>query len=223
MSPLGITLLIIGIMIIVISCILIDKNSKNENQKGIIPFSFEDNISEEDKKRLLEKMQRLISEISEETILQTEDAVSKLSNEKIMAVNEFSEQILEKITRNHEEVVFLYNMLNDKEKELKAALKELDSSRRKMQVKTAGKESNEKNLITKSAKPSEKDKSFAQPVKEASIGSAEVPIRNSIHTNNNSQILDLFSQGKSVVEISKLLGLGQGEVKLVIELFKGKK
>jgi hypothetical protein len=35
--------------------------------------------------------------------------------------------------------------------------------------------------------------------------------------------LALYAQGRTVVEISKLLGLGQGEVKLVIDLYKGKK
>jgi hypothetical protein len=44
-----------------------------------------------------------------------------------------------------------------------------------------------------------------------------------MNTNNNTQILALYSQGRSVMEISKLLDLGQGEVKLVIDLFKGKK
>jgi hypothetical protein len=70
-------------------------------------------------------MNELLSEISEETVVRTDDALSKLSNEKIMAVNDFSEQILEKIKKNHEEVVFLYSMLNDKERELKAAVKEI--------------------------------------------------------------------------------------------------
>ena len=39
--------------------------------------------------------------------------------------------------------------------------------------------------------------------------------------NNNERILELASKGKSNVEIAKELGLGIGEVKLVIDLFKG--
>lgn len=38
--------------------------------------------------------------------------------------------------------------------------------------------------------------------------------------NNNERILELYSQGKSKVAIAKELGLGVGEVKLVIDLFK---
>lgn len=41
--------------------------------------------------------------------------------------------------------------------------------------------------------------------------------------NNSEKILELNSQGKSNVEIAKELGLGIGEVKLVIDLFRGDK
>ena len=39
--------------------------------------------------------------------------------------------------------------------------------------------------------------------------------------NNNERILTLHRAGKSNVAIAKELGLGIGEVKLVIDLFKG--
>ena len=72
--------------------------------------------------------------VSEETLAKTEEYLSRLSNEKIMAVSEYSDQILEKINRNHEEVVFLYNMLNNKENELKETLKEINSSQQKSKM-----------------------------------------------------------------------------------------
>ena len=37
------------------------------------------------------------------------------------------------------------------------------------------------------------------------------------------EILKLYKQGKSVIEIAKTLGIGVGEVRLVIDLFKGTK
>ena len=39
--------------------------------------------------------------------------------------------------------------------------------------------------------------------------------------NNNDKILRLYKEGMSNVDIAKGLGLGVGEVKLVINLFKG--
>ena len=37
--------------------------------------------------------------------------------------------------------------------------------------------------------------------------------------NHNPQILRLYKSGKNIVEIAKELGLGKGEVKLVIDLY----
>ena len=45
--------------------------------------------------------------------------------------------------------------------------------------------------------------------------------RKKVKENNNDRILSLHKQGVSNVDIAKELGLGVGEVKLVISLFKG--
>ena len=44
---------------------------------------------------------------------------------------------------------------------------------------------------------------------------------NSQVENNNDKILRMYKEGMSNVDIAKELGLGVGEVKLVINLFKG--
>ncbi len=59
------------------------------------------------------------------------------------------------------------------------------------------------------------------------VSPAEVPeIAVAMHTeqgsrNNNERILELHRAGKSNMAIAKELGLGIGEVKLVIDLFEG--
>ena len=45
--------------------------------------------------------------------------LERVTNEKIMAVNEYSDTVLEEINKNHKEVLFLYDMLNDKHDNLK--------------------------------------------------------------------------------------------------------
>ena len=49
----------------------------------------------------------------------------------------------------------------------------------------------------------------------------EAPIAEENQENNNDRILKLHNEGMSYVDIAKELGLGVGEVKLVINLFKG--
>jgi len=232
MNPLEIALIIMGIIIIIISCRLIDKKGTPPKEVAIQAFSFESSIKDDDKKKLMEKLKDIVNDISEETIIRTDDELSKLSNEKIIAVNDFSDQVLEKIKRNHEEVVFLYNMLNDKEKELKAAVKEIDSTKKKVQDIMETKANAEKAQAIKSTKPQSAEKPITQaariekaikvPAPQTEVNS-DPTVVNGVSANYNSQILVLYSRGKTVMEISKLLGLGQGEVKLVIDLFKGKK
>ena len=50
---------------------------------------------------------------------------------------------------------------------------------------------------------------------------AQLEEQETVQENNNDKILRLHKEGKSSVAIAKELGLGVGEVKLVINLFKG--
>jgi DNA-binding NarL/FixJ family response regulator len=225
MNPLEIVLIIIGILVIIISCVLVDRSQTGSKQTVGKSAPYDITLSEEDRIKLTDKINELLTDMSEETIVRTDDTLSSLSNEKIMAVNEFSDQILEKIRKNHEEVVFLYSMLNDKERELKAAVKEIDSSKKKVQEILEIKKDNEKNQAAKGnpktqtkAPLVDKQMMPGTPMDENSDTSAF----NVLNSNKNEEILTLYTQGKSVMEISKLLSLGQGEVKLVIDLFKGK-
>lgn len=44
--------------------------------------------------------------------------MEKETNEKIMAINEYSNTVIESMNKTHNEILFLYNMLNDKHTEL---------------------------------------------------------------------------------------------------------
>lgn len=83
-------------------------------------------ISEAEIRKLVdgeaESVRERISDIVDETIgysiEKTERAMERVANEKIMAVNEYSDTVLEEINKNHKEVTFLYDMLNDKHEAL---------------------------------------------------------------------------------------------------------
>jgi hypothetical protein len=225
MNPLEIILIILGIITIIISSRLVER-SQGGNVKLPGSTTPEELLkSEEELKQQAKKLEAQLSELREEIIVRADDDLSRLSNEKIMAVGEYSDQILEKIKHNHEEVVFLYNMLNDKEKELKTAVRDMDASRQKVlstaDDKPEPKEPSVKRVTGIQQVQSQKAKALGTPVVKEKP--AELPVTTDQGTNNNSRILSLYAQGKSVVEISKLLGLGQGEVKLVIDLFRGRK
>ena len=56
----------------------------------------------------------------------TERSLERLSNEKIMAVSEYSDTVLAEIHKNHEEAMFLYDMLNNKQVNLKNTVSEIN-------------------------------------------------------------------------------------------------
>lgn len=78
-----------------------------------------------------------INDIVEETVHysmeKTERSMERLTNEKMMAVNEYSDTVLEQINKNHKEAVFLYDMLNDKHESLKTTVSEAAKTAEKVQ------------------------------------------------------------------------------------------
>lgn len=219
-----IILIITGIVLLVAS-VIFTGNEKDRNQE-------DSSFSEEEiakTRAVLDKMAReSLEKVSEETIINTDDELCRLSNEKISSVHEFSEMNLEKIKENHDHVVFLYNMLNQKDDEIKQTLADMETAKQDMKASV-----NEVVKITKKLnsavkkgtedKPAEKktvEKKAAVPEKAVTeTGNVQkFPEMTSIN-NKNDEILSMYRQGMSIVEISKALKMGQGEVKLVIDLY----
>lgn len=73
-----------------------------------------------------------VSEVVDETlgyaVEKTERSCERISNEKIMAISEYSETVLSDINKSHQEVMFLYDMLNDKHNNLKETVKHVDKT-----------------------------------------------------------------------------------------------
>ena len=205
MTPLEMLLILIGAGILIFSCFLVEKSTEKRGS-----FILTDNdvsmreLTTAEITEIKTKIDIIISEVTDETVAKTEDHLSQISNEKIMALNDFSSQVMEKINQNHDEVVFLYNMLNEKESDLKGFMKQVELSK----IQFVESDLNEQ-ADTVLMKLNQSDQLTNRIVEETG-------------DNNNQKILDLNTQGKSIIEIAKTLGLGQGEVKLVIDLFKEK-
>lgn len=68
----------------------------------------------------------------------TERSLERLSNEKIMAVNEYSDTVLAEIHKNHEEAMFLYDMLNSKHANLKDTVSVVNKTVKKAEEAVTG-------------------------------------------------------------------------------------
>ena len=168
--------------------------------------------------------------------------MEKLSNEKIMAIDEFSNTVLDKIYKNHEEAVFLYDMLNNKHIQLKNSMTEMEKI-----IKNGKKEFGseltlrENNILEENPEKEEVIKSKLL-LDEISVGvgtkleiSREVTEDYALQEDDEekdinqeekagedkNKILEYHKMGKSEIEIAKILDIGVGEVKLIIGLYKG--
>ncbi len=305
MSIIEIVLLVFGAIIFIGSFLIPSKEKKSSAPQ----------VDEETIRKMVDKevesAKSQINDIVDETITyameKTERSMDRLTNEKMMAVNEYSDTVLGEIDKNHKEVVFLYDMLNDKHENLKNTVSEAEkkASEVKQTVKDAeitAKEAEEKAKVAmesveagkqaettenfvpfipqsielpkeepkperkkRAAKPkveeaeeltensdsSGNSESFidsensdalklandvskdaitaSQSAKSVKPDAAEVPdvtvsldqVGRTGGRNSNERILELHKAGKSNMAIAKELGLGIGEVKLVIDLFEG--
>lgn len=232
MGILEIVLLIAGVIIFTGSFFLplggekntgIDQKAAKEEIHGLV---------EEEMNNVRSKMQDKMEETSEDAIEKAECALERLTNEKIMAVNEYSDTVLQEIHKNHEEAMFLYDMLNSKHANIKDTVSKMDKAvkaaeNKTLENKTAeNKAAAEKTATDKTAGTVAEEKTadafqtetLIQPENSPEIGFMGETVQEG--QNNNEKILEMHKQGKSTVAIAKELGLGVGEVKLVIDLYK---
>ncbi len=243
MGLLEVLLVIAGIAICVISFrIPSNKEEQLEETKELAKEEIKQLVNQE-LVHVKEQVEGAVDETITYAVEKTERFMDRMSNEKIMAINEYSDTVMEDIHKNHTEVLFLYDMLNDKHENIKSAAIEVD-----MAVKAASKEVSELKetinavpepkvveIVRETVKETAKDEvkfESLEPQKNSEIQErtsetvatapdVELSFASLGMENSNEEILRLHKEGKSNVVIAKELGLGVGEVKLVIDLFEG--
>ncbi len=228
MSFYEVVLFILGAAFFIIS-FFVGNEAENDTQKAIVSFG------EDDMKKVVDRVQGRLQNETEQYLNDAEDKLRNLSNETIISVDDFSKQTLERIAHNHEEVVFMYHMLQTKEEELKKLAEalqgtkkeqksELEADESRPHVKSGIELAQAKKAVSNEKterKPLENAESRELVKKAAGNISSDAVILDaaSQDENKNEKILGLYKKKKSILEISKALGLGQGEVKLVIDLY----
>lgn len=282
MTGIEIALLIAGLIVFAASFVFSSASDKKDSEKVLVILS---NKQKDDiKNQILTVFDEQMAELKEKTEIE----LDKMSAQKMNEMNEYSETILGEINRNHNEVIFLYDMLNEKKKEINNTVRDLNVVKKELvaenaklaaqaaqpaaeadepapetpaqtKKKTASASKTAKPSTAKTAGGKTADNAKAEPrekiiddTETETVTEEEKPkrrmttktaktaaerTRNAIKKetereesgkvevlgsgNNNEKILELSRQGKSNVEIAKALGLGIGEVKLVVDLYKG--
>ena len=166
-----------------------------------------------------------VANVIDNKLEEMEVKIDKITTEKIMAMGEYSDDIQDKISQNHDEVMFLYNMLNDKEEVLKNTIRDIEAvkaSVKKMAiVNDVAKDITKKENVTEQQETANNNEEVIKK-EEVKTSEKKSSVRKREISNNNKMILDLYANGKSNIEIAKELGLGIGEVRLVIDLFNSR-
>ena len=129
MTALEIFLLIIGVVLIFGSFFLTDKKNNNTvQQTGEINVE----ITQAQKHKIELQVENIIDDTLKTSVDKTEAEFDKISNKKMTELSDYSENIINDINKNHNEVMFLYDMLGEKEKELKSILTEIDGTKKRV-------------------------------------------------------------------------------------------
>lgn len=239
MTSMEIILLVAGIALFIIS-FLIPAGKKDIDHKtdAMLQEQIKELVSRE-----MDDVRDRVDDVVEEAVgyamEKTERSLERLSNEKIMAVSEYSDTVLQEIHKNHEEVMFLYDMLNSKHANLKNTVTQVNQTAKEVVETTREAQDLVSSFRNLSPQPFPKEmvRTADSFTHREQTGSAMKPavqefgpsfksgpdigfMGDKEGRNSNDRILELYRQGKSKVAIAKELGLGVGEVKLVIDLYR---
>ena len=242
MGIMEVVLLIIGGIIFILSFILpASKEGKQEENRELVREEIRE-LADNEISGIKSRVDGVVDETVGYVMEKTERSLERISNEKIMAINEYSDTVLEEINKNHQEVMFLYDMLNDKHNHLKKVISEVNQTvkeaeeKRKEAQQTVDSFQKLAPADSESVKEEEKKDTGAAGGEPLPPGSKDLeeeadPVGNDTNfqdaeevdsqlRNDNDRILELYREGLSKVAIAQELGLGVGEVKLVSKYAK---
>lgn len=122
MTTLEIIMLLIGLAFIVVSFVMPAGKSIDVQAGPAAPVSLTDYQIES----IQNQVDDAVSRELDNAVEKTEISLDKISNTKILEMQEYANTILSEMNRNHNETMFLYDMLNEKSKEIKAIVREIN-------------------------------------------------------------------------------------------------
>lgn len=294
-----IVMIVLGLIIIIASFFISEKLTKKEDSFNLDLLTIDDNyeFSDRELRIIKRKIEDVIANQAKDILYETNESLSNMANEKTMALGDYAVAVCDEIEKNHKEVMFLYSMLDDKQKEIMNTVRTVDETNKNVKellskvqqrVSVSGeqakisevhaqghvetkqsaidhltelsKQKKESEVMSQSKaeiqidKPEEEQRYNNTPVIEttenqednedtitekgieenlsiddvfAELDKTELDFDDVLeeefeeNENSNDIILEMYRNGNSIIEIAKQLGLGVGEVKLVIDLYQG--
>lgn len=209
-----ILLIILGLIFIFGSFLFVERTKEEEDESVIkIP----EKLSDEQKEKIKKLIDDYMDEHIDDKLGDIEAKFSEIVNQKTLALGDYAVSVNEEIERNHSEALFLYSMLSDKQKEIMTTASMVDAYKKEVNELI-----NDNNAISKKDKREEKLAIELETMEEEVMTEDSEEEVKSLDANKDI-ILEMHKSGLSILEIAKNLGLGVGEVKLIVDLYQGAK
>ncbi len=232
MGFLYIGLLLAGLLCFIVSFFLSEKLSSSDvNEFEKMSKSDMNAIVERQLREADDNIKKMIADGMEDAMDEFEVKADKLLNDKILSISDYSDSVLTSIEKSHKEIIFMYDMLTEKQEiltELTKNIQKLESNLREIKANIEESANNgDFRLITDELEEIEKVHVLEEIIEEAGDNKIETALDNKVkftknskeENNQNDKILKMYKEGYSEVEIAKSLGRGLGEIKLVLGLF----
>ena len=227
MVAVEVVLIIIGVVFLVGSFFLTEKLSQKDLEHiSLMSEADLKHIAEKQVKSIKSQVEESVEEIIDESLEITKRGLEKETNNKIMAVSEYSDTVMESMNKTHNEIMFLYSMLNDKHTETAELVGDLQKYAKQISEFDMDEAMSKFDIVTGAIANVDKTTSAMQitgtnNIEETLSDNAQVSDAVGVEKlqNKNEQILLLYKEGMNEVEIAKKLDCGLGEVRLVLGLY----
>lgn len=241
MNVMGIVLLIVGALAFLASFVVSDRDQDGKKYSKAMGLKL-DRMIDERVDELKVRLSDVAGAAREEEEMRAQRELERITNEKIMAIDDYSRAVLEEIEKNHKEVMFLYDMLESKTSDVKNTIRKADAVKREqesvVEESAAPASPVAASAYTPEPEPETEKKisgmdklrsAFAETDIEPSAEDIADAIRDEMggldpdepELSRNDRVLEMKKNGMDNVDIAKALNIGVGEVNLITDLFSG--
>ena len=132
MTTVEIILLVAGILCLIASFMIPDEKKKESKEERSVNRQPVQELTQAEQDKVRERINDIINEQLGDISEKTEAQLDKISNTKILELNEYADTVMNEINKNHNETVFLYDMLNEKAKEVKNTVKDVNNVKKEV-------------------------------------------------------------------------------------------
>lgn len=196
MSTAVIIMILLGVCMIGVSFLIKDDNREINSQISQVNTPNQNiELTDKQKEDIKSQINNLIEEQLNSIDDRTEASLDRISNTKILEMNEYADTIMNEISRNHNETVFLYDMLNEKAKEVKGTVKDVNiatEQAKKIQSASLGLEKNDSDV----AAQKDKAKSRLKELSKQSDTAEKTPDMRTKAGNQAENLSSMMEKGR---------------------------